>query len=625
MASSQTVPKGRSMTKKMGVPESGITVLMNLLGQDVGPNQFLRELSKNSLEAMDLSRHPKFTGKKKIVWTWDEHWLNKFGVLKACLVDTGVGMTPEQLEQHINNLSSSGGALHGLQGNYGLGAKIAALTVNHHGVIYQSWKNGFGYMIHLWKDPVTGHFGLREFDRPNTRNKYVYQLPESVKPKEIDQNGTKVILLGMREDENTFEPPGKELVWIPRYLNSKFFRLPTDVDIKFEATVPHRDNSYKNNRTINGMEAYLSSHSKSSGVVNFDEVDIYWWILSGVGDSRSHNDRGHVAAIYQDELYDIRAGKSLYSALAQFGIAFGANKVVIYAEPKGIVSANASRSNLFLGYDPSLGEEGKGEPLPWEEWGRMFYKNMPQELLDLQEEERGDNQGASNIRELLSKVKEFFNISRKSFRIKASGKVKGESASGEVSNTDPLTDGEDVTIGDGGSTARTVGSGRGRSKTKKTSSEDNPYCKFTPSDSGDAHEESDIDGPFPDYQWIDNPEEHGLVGYAATYSAVSNLIKINRHFGGFVDLRDKLISRSSIHSPVVSEEIKDSIEKWFGLSLVEAVVGINSIKDIANWDQSQVEKALSNEALTTMCMQRYYTVQSIKRETSQAARYNRTE
>lgn len=625
------------MTKQMGVPESGITVLMNLLAQDVGVNQYLRELTKNSMEAMDLTRHPDFTGPRQIIWTYDEMYLMSKGVYKACVVDTGVGMLPHELEQYINNLSSSGGLHHGLHGNYGMGAKIAALTVNHHGVIYQSWKHGKGYMIHMWKDPKTGQFGLREFDIPNTKNPYIYKLPDSVKPKEIDQHGTKVILLGMREDENTFSPIGREQTWIPRYLNSKFYLLPGDIEIKF-ASLNHKDN-----RTINGMRSYLLRRAEKGGALYFDDVTIRWWILPKDGsDSRSHQDRGHVAAIYQDELYDIKAGRSAHSALAWFGIAFGAHRVVIYAEPKGVVTANTSRSNLILDYDPMLGEEGKGEPLPWEDWGKRFYQNMPQELQDLQAEERGESgDNSANIRDLLSKVKEFFDIPRKAFRPGA-GTVKGRLSPGETAGDDPLAngvgepgggtglgeEGDGAGFGEGAGAGFEGGGGGsvpdrpGRRRTKKTS-EDNPYCKFENDDSGEPHVEEDVDGPFPQYQWIDDPENHDLEKFAAVYNQVANLILINRKFGGFVDLREKLLSKSTSITPIVQEEIKDSMEKWFGLSMVEAVVGINSVKNIAGWTEDQVKSALSKEALTTMCMQRYFTVQYIRRETNPTAKYSK--
>ena len=64
-------------------------------------------------------------------------------------------MTGEEMEEYINQLSSS---MHGQSstGNFGVGAKIAAATRNHAGLVYLEWKDGVGYMTHLWRDPTGG-------------------------------------------------------------------------------------------------------------------------------------------------------------------------------------------------------------------------------------------------------------------------------------------------------------------------------------------------------------------------------------------------------------------------------------------------------------------------------------
>ena len=68
--------------------------------------------------------------------------------------------------QHINNLSSSGG-VQAMDANYGVGAKISAATRNPAGVLYQSWQDGEGSMIQLWRDPRTGKYGLKQFRLPD--------------------------------------------------------------------------------------------------------------------------------------------------------------------------------------------------------------------------------------------------------------------------------------------------------------------------------------------------------------------------------------------------------------------------------------------------------------------------
>ena len=71
------------------------------------------------------------------------------------------------------------------QGNFGIGAKIAAATRNHAGLIYLSWKDGQGAMIHLWRDPETGQYGLRQFQHPDGNFAHWLPIESSVKPEMI--------------------------------------------------------------------------------------------------------------------------------------------------------------------------------------------------------------------------------------------------------------------------------------------------------------------------------------------------------------------------------------------------------------------------------------------------------
>ena len=45
--------------------------------------------------------------------------------------------------------------------NFGIGAKVAAATRNHAGLLYLSRKNGEGAMIDLWRDSSSGQYGIK--------------------------------------------------------------------------------------------------------------------------------------------------------------------------------------------------------------------------------------------------------------------------------------------------------------------------------------------------------------------------------------------------------------------------------------------------------------------------------
>src|SRR5207237_1126510 len=156
------------------------------------------------------------------------------GVYKLCCIDNGGGMTGEEMMRYINHLSSSTHE-QSLDGNYGVGAKVAAATRNPTGLIFQSWKNGQGTMIQLWRDQVTNQYGLRQFEWDDGRFDYWVPLADRAKPAELHQHGTKVILLGSSEERNTIEPPPGVPIpsrWISRYLNARYFHFPPGVEVK---------------------------------------------------------------------------------------------------------------------------------------------------------------------------------------------------------------------------------------------------------------------------------------------------------------------------------------------------------------------------------------------------------
>jgi HSP90 family molecular chaperone len=94
--------KNSANTLPLQVQNTGF--LLDRLGQDCHPLQFLRELTQNAIEAIE--RTPKKKG--EIVWDvdWTSYELEK-GEFKLCITDNGDGMTGEEMVKYINQLSSS--------------------------------------------------------------------------------------------------------------------------------------------------------------------------------------------------------------------------------------------------------------------------------------------------------------------------------------------------------------------------------------------------------------------------------------------------------------------------------------------------------------------------------------
>src|SRR5262249_1736875 len=138
----------KSSKETLPLTVRNIGFLLDRLGEDCHPLQFLRELTQNAIEAIGRTQDRQ----GEFIWEVDWTHYQLEGVYKLCVVDNGDGMTGDEMVRFINQLSSSL-VEQSVQGHYGVGAKIAAATRNHAGLIYLSWKDDHGSMIHLWRDP----------------------------------------------------------------------------------------------------------------------------------------------------------------------------------------------------------------------------------------------------------------------------------------------------------------------------------------------------------------------------------------------------------------------------------------------------------------------------------------
>ena len=252
--------------------------LVDRLGQDCRPEQFLRELTQNSIEAIARTGGPG-----EIVWQTVPSFFfpeSRQSGRKLSINDSGDGMTGQELEQFINQLASSG-SQPSLGGNYGLGGKIACASRNPAGVVYQSWKNGEGHQVWLRRDEASRGYGLRQFPIDEELFSYHPAVPQKYKPLIVHGHGTQVILLGRSESEDTTRAPegiADSPTWISKYLNSRYYCFPCGVTIRVhEGCTPC--GLPGNIRTLTGMETYLNDHSVGSGVIKLTGALAHWWIL----------------------------------------------------------------------------------------------------------------------------------------------------------------------------------------------------------------------------------------------------------------------------------------------------------------------------------------------------------
>jgi len=586
---------------------NNIGFLLDRLGQDCHPLQYIRELTKNSMEAIER------TGSDGVItWDYEPIAFELEGIRRLCIIDTGDGMTGEEMVKFINQLSSSA-SKQSLQGNYGVGAKIAAATRNPAGVSYFSWKNGIGSMITLYRDELTQQYGLKQWERSDGTWAHFLPIEDEVKPDVIKDNGTMVVLHGRHSTDDTLLAPPTAPAprrWITRYLNTRYFRIPQNIKISCREgnlLVGGPPDDIGTRRAVLGQGEYLRRYASSSGSVELDGGVAHWWIIGDQDEDQTDpiekysghlEARGHAAALYQNELYELTAGRSGMSRLQQFGITFGYERVVIYVEPTADarLMTNTARTVLLLG----------NEALPWEDWAAEFRLNLPPELgrfVESRAPEANRADHLKNIRERLKAIMELYKVSR--YRPAANGRLKIDPEELTRGGTPAATGGTRVT-----SDTPVV-----RERSQSGGKEGNIYALFERK--GGAPGEEVQPDLFPKVDWVSvsdgsrAPED--MEDRAAKYLSDQNRLLINADFRVFKDMAKHLM-RNYAQIAAAESIVKDAVQGWFEQALVEAVIGIQALRNSKHWSGDEIEKAWSQEALTSCVMQRYHIHLAAKRE-----------
>jgi hypothetical protein len=122
---------------------------------------------------------------------------------------------------------------------------------------------------------------------------------------------------------------------------------------------------------------------------------------------------------------------------------------------------------------------------------------------------------------------------------------------------------------------------------------------------------------FPDIIWVSikngTRDQGDIEDRAAKFLVEQNTLLINADFRVFADLIDHWVLEYG-DKPGVREVVEKSVHDWFAQALVETVIGVQALKDSKEWSVDQIDRALSEEALTATVMSRYHVNNSVKRE-----------
>jgi hypothetical protein len=586
-------------TLKMKVDNTGF--LVDRMGKDCAPLQYVRELTQNAIEA--ILRAGRTEG--LIVWEADSRHSS---VPKLSVTDNGDGMTGEEMIRYINTLSSSG-ARQAFDGNYGVGAKIAAATKNPAGLLYLSWKEGReGEGIQLVRD-ATGQYGLISFE-DESDFAYVAAIPKDVKPEAIEKagSGTRIVLMGESGDHDTCAPPDDAgtmaAQWVRKYLNTRYFRLPKTIKIQCQDYTPGATGG---RRPVTGQGPMLDAVALAQGTTPLDGAVAHWWILPagdaplekaitlpGVAKQATsmqtfgpgYQNRGHVAFLYRNEIYDLSIGNAAFARLHQCGVIFGADRVVVYMEPtSGDITTNTARTQLIV----------NGNAPPWFDWAQEFREKLPDAIREFIEsfEAKRAPRDAAGIRDRIKEVLELFPVPKY---------VQSKAGDVDIDDENPVP----------GNQPRT------KSGTREPPGPPDPNAKPRPPRAARGLKpkgprgEKVLQSELPMTLWKFLAEGTRVAGEmedkAAKFDAATNTLHINGDFRGFVAWVDYFAKQyPSIGG--VRETVREQVMIWWEQALLEAVLAHQDFKKSPHWEMQE----LTDEALTMAVLPRYHIFNALKR------------
>lgn len=631
-------------THEMGV--ANMTFLLERLYMDCAPGQFVREFTKNALQALEALRRareaddapreaaPRRRPARKaqtdaegvaegsdadddevgeVVWTVYQH----SHVPKLAVIDTGIGMTAAELMNNINRLAASGHP-QGHGQNFGVGGKISAAPRNKAGILYFSWKEGEnrGSMVHLWYDEDTNTYGLKQQKVGKGYQPWA-PVSDAAKPKEIGEHGTMVVFLGNEDEEDTtISPPSLPTPkrWLYRYLTGRFYRFPPGTKVRANYT---RDD--KDKRVVTPFETWLLRHVESKGTLDLTGAKAHWFIVKEDLDTSGghYPTLGVVAALWQDELYDMVSSTAGAGRLHAFGIVFELRRVVIIIEPtagEDTLTSDTARARLLV----------RGEPLPWVDWAAEFRTKMPTEL-ELLQAGAAAKADIGNVRQNI--IQRLQNL-RELFKLPRYRRIRVSALAAAADSLDESVGGMPRRRKRDDATTETV-----EVETEETSEFDPPTMPATtprrrradfysalvadPSAGGIAVEEADAVEKAPEIKWLSRAngtrEEGDLEDRAARFVPERNLLQVNEDFRVFQDT----ITRYADQYPGVPSArsvVLEIAQEWYSQQLVEVVVSARALAESSPlWPYDKVEKLWSEESLTAAVLARFHIDTMVKR------------
>ena len=312
--------------------------LIQRLIEQAPKTTMVREFFKNAEENAALT--PGGVGKVHIYPVLIE------GVRKLAFWNTGIGMSDTELRT-ATEISASINKAMGLDGNYGIGAKVSGLAVSPYGIRYRSCKDGNVHEVTIGFDETLRQYVRFSIQFDDGTTDTIVDVTETVKAEggSVDFDWTEVVLLGERADHDTVLQPLKQGDELERsYIPSEIFRRFSSFNegVKLSVDVAMTKGGGKGetgrNRQVKSLSSVLDNLQAEA--IRSEEHGISVRYISDPrhpGSSHSTSSRlvpavastAFCALVHKGERYDYKTKSSWSAAAPNFGVPFGSKVLSI--------------------------------------------------------------------------------------------------------------------------------------------------------------------------------------------------------------------------------------------------------------------------------------------------------
>ena len=166
-------------------------------------DKVVREIVENAIQASINATDPQIN-----VMAFDPATIDfdGFSSDKLCVWNNGPGMSSTQIRD-ATNLSSTINKMIGINGNFGIGFKVAALPINKVGLLFMSCHAGIVSLVRLYKNEFTNTYCREDFYDTDAQSPTGFQdvddISEYVLPWGTVEDWTAIVLCGNDEQQNT--------------------------------------------------------------------------------------------------------------------------------------------------------------------------------------------------------------------------------------------------------------------------------------------------------------------------------------------------------------------------------------------------------------------------------------